>query len=556
MEAEWRREASAEHISAKRANEIATRWFRWMKTAKTFDMGGETSELFAKVRLADGSEEQRRARINARVEHHTQEALRLSGVAAAPASRDVLHAVMLRATEQAYAHQDIRIAVDDFVGPLVAEYQTMPLLEDSDTAKPRTADGVSFHDLYDAWKLVAHATPRHGADGCHQHPRSGCWTVPSRADRRHRWRTGRRFQQLQLTDAPIASDDLQPGDGLAPVHLRHRECRNFRRRTCAMTIQAPEFRPRATGEGQLVALERFQSRAAPVHRPDPVAPLAAPGLRPRGLTNVDQLVGSLQGLNRNLLQAAGSWAEEQRKNERGTAEADATALSLRNQDVNDWGQAVAADPSLADRSPYYRQIFEERLARASVARQANSAFAEYFSSEISGSADPAAIQGFLSERLGGTLERYRNTPAAAAGAAEELRQQAQTLTRMHQQRAAGNLVAQNEDSIESRVNSLVDGFATRGGAGQTVSFRAGQDPGGLATSLQQVEGEARAQSHHHSMGQRYRGSRHHSGRTAGRRVEAGGNAGVQVFRCIRGLVRRRGGRPRHGVAKGRGLRPR
>lgn len=261
-----------------------------------------------------------------------------------------------------------------------------------------------------------------------------------------------------------------------------------------MAIQSPEFRPRAGGDGTIAGLERFQARAAPVRRPDPVAPMSAGGVRAPTQRNVDALVQSLSGLNRQLAAAAAAFAEEHRKTERGSAEADATALSLRNQDVNDWAEAVAADPSLAGRSPYYRQIFEERLARASVARQANAVFAEYFNSDMAGSPDPAAIQGWLSERLGGALERYRNTPAAAQGAAEELRQQAQTLTRMHQQRAAQNLVQQNEDSIESRVNSLIDGFAARGGAGRTFSFRGtGQDPGGLATSLQQVEAEARAQ---------------------------------------------------------------
>lgn len=160
MRAEWQRQANAEAVSPARANEIAKRWFTWMKTAKNFDMGGETSELFDHEKLKDVSAAERKARIDERVLYHTQEALRLSGVSASPGSRDVLHAVMLQATQRAYLHRDLRRAVDKAMGPVMEEYLSLPPLVDAHTVKKTQTAEVSFDEIYEAWKLVAQVNPR------------------------------------------------------------------------------------------------------------------------------------------------------------------------------------------------------------------------------------------------------------------------------------------------------------------------------------------------------------------------------------------------------------
>ena len=261
-----------------------------------------------------------------------------------------------------------------------------------------------------------------------------------------------------------------------------------------MAIEPQRFRPRSEGGGAATALERFQPTAAPVRRPDPVAPMAAPGVRaPQTTSNIPGLLDALQGFNNNLQQTGRAWAEADLRDQRSSAEADAQSLAERNAEVSSWAQAVAADPSLADRSPFYRGIFEERLARNAVSRAANRAFADYYASDIAGSTDPTAVNGWLSGRMGSIMDGLQGAPGARAAAADEIRQQSQQLIRMHQSRAAQNLVQQNEDSVESRFNAMVDGFAVRGGAGSRASWRGEADPGGLRAGMRQLEEEARAQ---------------------------------------------------------------
>nr|WP_314073591.1 hypothetical protein [uncultured Roseococcus sp.] len=143
---------------------------------------------------------------------------------------------------------------------------------------------------------------------------------------------------------------------------------------------------------------------------------------------------------------------------------------------------MARDPTLADRSPYYRRIYEERLARTLVQRRGNEVFSNYWQSPLAGSADPNAVQGWLEEQFRDTLDGLAENPTALAAASEELRGQATQLTRTHTQNAAQNLVRRNEDSFNSAVGTAFDEAAQRR-----------QPVAALTERLQGLEAEARAQ---------------------------------------------------------------
>jgi soluble lytic murein transglycosylase-like protein len=210
---------------------------------------------------------------------------------------------------------------------------------------------------------------------------------------------------------------------------------------------------------------RPNERAAPV-RPGPrVAPNRANLPERPGLSDDLLALGTaLSGLSPVLQGIATDYFKGVRQEEAGAADMDATKASLEN--VASWSDAVRLNPALADKSPFYRQIYEERLARQTITRKGNELHAEYWNSEIAGSEDPAAIQGWMTERLKPVLEAYKDNPAARAAAAEEVRGQAQSLTRTHQANAVKNLVTKNEDSFSAAVSSVFDTYGARGGAAE------------------------------------------------------------------------------------------
>lgn len=174
-----------------------------------------------------------------------------------------------------------------------------------------------------------------------------------------------------------------------------------------------------------------------------------------------QLGAALASLQPGLEGLMRGYAEGQRQVDAAQAEADAQQMALRR-DIRSWADAVRENPALADRSPYYRQIYETRLARNVVQNRSNEVFAEYWQSDLAGSTDPGAIQGWLRERYSGALDNFRGSPAALAAATEELRNQAQTLVRTHSQQAARNLVQRNEDSFNAAIGAVFDQAAQRG----------------------------------------------------------------------------------------------
>jgi len=229
-------------------------------------------------------------------------------------------------------------------------------------------------------------------------------------------------------------------------------------------FERERLRP-ATTPTQVVAVpQRPIERAAPVRRADPLAPqMGARPTPPSATSELASLAAALSGFTPTLNAAAEGYFRGVRQEDQQNAEADATAMSLRQEQIRTWAEAVRQDPSLADRSPFYRQTFEERLARQSVLRRGNELHAEYWGSSLAGSADPAAIQGWLQERMRDTLDAFRDSPGQRAAAAEEVRNQALSLVRTHQQVAARNLVAQNEDSISAAATGAFDTAALRSG---------------------------------------------------------------------------------------------
>lgn len=221
----------------------------------------------------------------------------------------------------------------------------------------------------------------------------------------------------------------------------------------------------------------------PVRQSDRLAPQMGslptpPNAGPNGLMQLGQSLSSIvPGLDR-LLQSYGEGVRKVEETEANVA----AEQAARTAHIQTWADAVKENPGLASRSPYYRGIYEGRLARTAVQRQSNALLAEYFQSEVATSTDPNAIQGWLSERLNGTLEKFSGSQPALAAASDELRRQAEQLSNTHTQRAVRNLVERNEDSFNSAVGAVYDQAAQRGFSQEWVSGE-----------LTRLQNEARAQ---------------------------------------------------------------
>jgi muramidase (phage lysozyme) len=175
-------------------------------------------------------------------------------------------------------------------------------------------------------------------------------------------------------------------------------------------------------------------------------------------SNVDQLVQALAALNPKINRAVGQYFEEENKQAAADAE-----LQVLKDNVGSWAEAVAKDPTLADRSPVFRRVYEERAARNAVQARGGQLMAEYFSSEIAASEDPTAINGWLKERFKDTLEAAK-TPAERAAVAEEMAAVSRQFIVAHRERARGNLVDKNRASVSTGFQNTFDNYAARGPA--------------------------------------------------------------------------------------------
>ncbi|UPG71625.1 transglycosylase SLT domain-containing protein [Roseomonas gilardii subsp. gilardii] len=221
--------------------------------------------------------------------------------------------------------------------------------------------------------------------------------------------------------------------------------------------QQNTFRPAASPTRQAALPGRPTPNPAPLRPYDRIAPQqnTAPTPPPRGDSGAMQVARALSDMNPRLGALMDTYMAQQRVEEAGEADSAATMAALQS-NISSWADAVKATPDLADRSPYFRRIYEDRLARMAVQRRGNELTAEYWNSPLAGSEDPAAINGWLNERMVETLKGFSENPNQRAAAAEEIRTQAQQLIRGHQANAVRNLVSRNEDSFSSAVGAVFD----------------------------------------------------------------------------------------------------
>lgn len=200
-----------------------------------------------------------------------------------------------------------------------------------------------------------------------------------------------------------------------------------------------------------------------------------------GPDTMTTLVNAFKGLQPGLEQAVGGYYAQKKKEDGQAADGDATKAALQNS-VNTWADAVAKDPTLADQSPWYRQIYEARLASSSVQKKTGQVLSDYYNEGIANSTDPAAIGPWLRGKYADTLDQF-TSPAAKNAAADELRKVSEQFINSHQKNAAVNLVNQNQDSFSSALGVSLDKWAATDGS----------DTKALAATWQSLEAGAKSQ---------------------------------------------------------------
>lgn len=223
-------------------------------------------------------------------------------------------------------------------------------------------------------------------------------------------------------------------------------------------VERVKFNPVARPVDTVAVDTQFERLPQPVAPVRPMAPVEPQRPRAPMPSNVDQLAQALAALNPKINAAANRYFEEENKQEAIDAE-----LRVLRDNVSSWSEAVAKDPSLADRSPVFRQVYESRTARNRVQSRAGELMQEYFNSEIATSEDPSAINAWLADRYKDVLDSAK-TPAERAAIAEELSSMSQKFMSAHRENAKNNLIVKNRQSFSAAVSTTIDGMAARGPA--------------------------------------------------------------------------------------------
>ena len=157
--AEWERLANVESLTPERAQHVAAQWAAWIASGAKLETGGVSASVFEPLTWAARPETY--DRMLARVEFHTDEALRVAGIAITAETRGVLIEAMRNVVWMAYmqAEDDARRErrPDLYAGPLATARQRLPAVEG---APPAVMPAVSLRSLFDAWKAVATVKPR------------------------------------------------------------------------------------------------------------------------------------------------------------------------------------------------------------------------------------------------------------------------------------------------------------------------------------------------------------------------------------------------------------
>ena len=216
-----------------------------------------------------------------------------------------------------------------------------------------------------------------------------------------------------------------------------------------------QFRPVASPVDTVAVNTRTYERARPVAPVRDLAPTMGAMPAAPGRSDVSQLINALSGFSSSI-QSVGDMAFKQYREQEAL---DAQMRSLKD-NVSSWSQAVAADPTLADKSPYYRSVYEGRTARVAVQQRAGQLMKEYYTSGLQSSEDPAAINKWFSDKTKDLLDGDL-TAGGKEATMDELSKVQQQFVQAHQKNALGNLIQKNEQSVSSNVQTLYDNHAAR-----------------------------------------------------------------------------------------------
>lgn len=220
-----------------------------------------------------------------------------------------------------------------------------------------------------------------------------------------------------------------------------------------------QFRPKARPVDTVGVQTRMQEGVRPVGPVRDLAPNMGQLPEAPAKSNTDQLVTALAGFSRNL----GTFLTDrlEKKNTEDGSEAELRAI---RDNATSWGDAVRNDPSLADKSPYFRQMYESRAARNRVQASALGMVAEYSKSPIAGSDDPTAISAWLSERWKPVIDSA-STPAEREAMLEEVQRTSKQFLTVHTTNSRANLVYKNTAAYGAAVDGHFNEAAVKGGTG-------------------------------------------------------------------------------------------
>ncbi len=222
--------------------------------------------------------------------------------------------------------------------------------------------------------------------------------------------------------------------------------------------EQPQFRPTARPVDTVAVNTNFRRLPTPVAPVKPIAPYEPARPRAPQPSNIDQLVNALANLNPRITAVMGKYFEEENKQDAADAE-----MRVLRDNVTSWGEAVSRDPTLADRSPVFRQVYEARTARNRVQARAGQLISEYYTSDIAASDDPTAINKWLSDRMQTVLDTA-SSPAERTAMTEEVLTVSRQFMQDHRERARANLVQKNRDSVSASFQTTMDNYAARGPA--------------------------------------------------------------------------------------------
>ncbi|MET3601120.1 hypothetical protein [Martelella mangrovi] len=228
-------------------------------------------------------------------------------------------------------------------------------------------------------------------------------------------------------------------------------------------IQRGSFRPVAAPRDTVAVQQRSLERGAlPVQEVAPLAPngivmSAAPAAGPSGL---EQLGAALSSFSPGVSALLGQ-RQIKKKKEDGV---EAELLALRDNTMS-WAEAVKADPSLAEKSPYFRKAYRARTARNRIQHQSGELLTEYYSSPLAASDDPAAVERWLVDGLKPVIDSA-GTPEERVAMLEEANAVSQKFVNAHRKNAVTNLVYNNMASIGVSLGTTLDNFMLQGPAYQ------------------------------------------------------------------------------------------